>query len=68
MSNIEIEYKLRPCYVYNPKGQNYKALFHCWSMGKGIVEYEGGLVRTVEPYDIRFADNPFVNYMWDGNY
>lgn len=32
----------------------------------GIVEFEGGTVKQVYPSLIRFLDNPFVEYMWEG--
>ena len=33
----------------------------------GIVEFDDGIVQSVCPQLIRFLDNPFVEYMWEGD-
>ena len=35
---MQIETKLRPCYVCIKKDKEEKALFHCWSFESSIVE------------------------------
>lgn len=32
----------------------------------GIVEFESGKVREATPSDIRFVDNMFAEYAWEG--
>lgn len=38
MAGIQIETRLRPCYVSIKKGKKEKALFHCWSFKSTVVE------------------------------
>ena len=38
MAGIQIETRLRPCYVSIEKGKKEKALFHCWSFKSTVVE------------------------------
>ena len=44
--------------------QDIKAIFHTWNTftGKGIVEYEDGTIHEAEPTQIRFVDNPMIEY------
>lgn len=42
----------RPCEVNGKKG-----LFHCWTDGSGIVEFNSGSVVKAKPEDIRFLDS-----------
>ena len=38
MAGLQIENKLRPCYINIKKGKKEKALFHCWSFKSTVVE------------------------------
>lgn len=63
--DINICFKLRPCYV-NGK----KMLFHMWGTSRNgtttaIVEDSSGAVMTVSPLDIGFADELFKDYMFE---
>ena len=79
-NKIEVEEKLRPCYVLNDRKSDKKnALFHMWVEWKGLsidildsniralVEYETGQVDLVEPRRIIFIDSneKFKEYVWD---
>ena len=46
--------------------QDIKAIFHTWNTftGKGIVEYEEGTIREVEPTRIQFMDNAMSEYVF----
>lgn len=35
---IQIETRLRPCYINIRKGNKEKALFHCWSHFSNVIE------------------------------
>ena len=67
MSNMEISYERRPCYLVNADlSLHVKALFHGWvtknNTPYGILEFEDGTVG-IEPSDaIRFADNMISQY------
>ncbi len=78
MSELKIEVPLRPCYV-TAGDEEVKALFHRWCdtnmspiYGRqtisvsAIVELEGGTIHTVYPENIRFLDDPFLNYIFPG--
>lgn len=72
MVGLQIENKLRPCYI-NIKSKKEKALFHGWNcagMGfvthiTGIVELENGRVIEVMPSNITFCKGIFNDYYWD---
>jgi len=54
----------RPCYV-----EGRKALFHGWFLEStyvayGLVEFENGNLRRVNPYEIRFMDDK-VRRVWE---
>lgn len=38
MTGIQIETKLRPCYISIKKGKKEKALFHCWNFMSNVIE------------------------------
>lgn len=38
MAGIQIETKLRPCYISVKKGKKEKALFHGWNFVSNVVE------------------------------
>ena len=38
MAGIQIETKLRPCYITIKKGKKEKALFHGWNFVSNVVE------------------------------
>ena len=46
--------------------QDIKAIFHTWNTftGKDIVEYGDGTIHEVEPTQIRFVDNPMIEYVF----
>lgn len=77
MAGIQIETKLRPCYVAIKKGKKEKGLFHGWnfisnvikssSYCTGIVELEDGRVVEVLPTNITFVKGKFNDYCWDEN-
>lgn len=62
-AGITISFEKRPCFV-----DGKKAIFHCWTFDRetldkytrngvyAIVEFEDGSVKTVNPFDIIFAD------------
>ena len=72
MIGIQIESRLRPCYI-SIKSKKEKALFHGWNcdgMGivthiTGIVELENGKVIEVMPSNITFCTGIFNDYCWD---
>lgn len=79
MSELKIEVPLRPCYV-TAGDEEVKALFHRWCdtntspiYGRqtisvsAIVELEDGTIHTVYPENIRFLDDPFLNYIFPDN-
>ena len=79
MSELKIGIPLRPCYVA-AGDEEVKALFHRWCdtntspiYGRqtisvsAIVELEGGTIHTVYPENIRFLDDPFLNYIFPDN-
>ena len=39
MAGIQIETKLRPCYISVKKGKKEKALFHGWNFNNEPYEY-----------------------------
>ena len=76
MSELKIEVPLRPCYV-TAGDEEVKALFHCWCdtntspiYGRrtlsvsAIVELGDGTIHTAYPENIRFLDDPFLNYVF----
>lgn len=73
MAGIQIETRLRPCYISIEKGKKEKALFHGWSFASGsviaystgIVELEDGRVIEVMPSSITFCTGMFNDYYWD---
>jgi hypothetical protein len=72
MTGIQIELKLRPCYISIEKGKKEKALFHGWNFVSnvvtyitGIVELEDGRVIEVMPGNITFVKGIFQDYCWD---
>lgn len=79
MSELKIEMPLRPCYV-TAGDEEVKALFHRWCdtntspiYGRqtisvsAIVELEDGTIHTVYPENIKFLDDPFLNYIFPDN-
>lgn len=76
MSELNIGVPLRPCYV-TAGDEEVKALFHRWcdtntspiygrQTVSAIVELEDGTIHTACPENIRFLDNPFLNYVFPG--
>lgn len=78
MSELKNKVPLRPCYV-TAGDEEVKALFHRWCdtytppiYGRqtisvsAIVELEDGTIHTACPENIRFVDNPFLNYIFPG--
>lgn len=75
---ITVERELRPCIAIirrtsrNINGEliediyKNKALFHCYHpvTGNALVEYEDGTMHEVEPTQIRFVDNPMIEYVF----
>lgn len=69
MTNIEISYNLRPCYVVSSDLKHHViALFHGWvtknSTPYGILEFEDGTVGTKSYEYIRFADDMVDQYLF----
>lgn len=80
-STITCKFALRPCFVGEDKGlfhhwEDYSQLYEASpfigghtagqvSQTFGLVEYEDGSIKRVQPYDIRFCDNDF-DYHFDG--
>jgi hypothetical protein len=67
---LNVNFPLRWCLV-----NGEKMLFHMWGIGRngqteGLVEDIDGSITTVFPYEIRFTDEIFKEYMneeGDGN-
>lgn len=60
---LNVNFSLRPCLV-----NGEKMLFHMWGIGQnsktiGIVEDANGSIMAVFPYEIRFTDEIFKEYM-----
>lgn len=60
---LNVNFPLRPCLV-----NGERMLFHMWGIGrsgqtKGIVEDANGSIMAVFPYEIRFTDKIFKEYM-----
>ena len=80
-SKITFGFELRPCFVGEEKGlfhhwEDYSQLYGeslmvgghgagQVSQTFGLVEYEDGSIKRVQPYDIRFCDGEFECY-FDG--
>lgn len=72
MVGIQIENRLRPCYI-SIESKKEKALFHSWTCDgvgfiphiTGIVELENGRVIEVIPSNITFCTGMFNDYCWD---
>lgn len=75
MSELKNGIPLRPCYVA-AGDEEVKALFHRWCdtdtiiRGKqtvsmeALVELEDGTTHMAYPGNIRFLDNPFLEYIF----
>lgn len=59
---LNIKFPLRRCFVHGEK-----MLFHMWGIGRnktmGIVEDANGSIMAVFPYEIRFTDEIFEEYV-----
>lgn len=60
---LNVTFPLRHCLV-----NGEKMLFHMWGIGRkgqteGIVEDANGSIMAVFPYEIRFTDEIFKEYM-----
>lgn len=82
MNTINIEYKLRPCLIFNTNvnGERYsnKALFHRWvdytptniydnDRARAMVELEDGTIKMVPPSLIKFLDPTHSGFDWRDN-